>query len=260
MEILPLESLSLDLWVFAALCVMSFLAGFIDSIAGGGGLILLPALLVAGLPPQLALGTNKLSAICGVTTSLANFARSGKILWKIAAMGLPFSLLGAMAGSRVVLLLNQTIATKIILFILPVIAVITLFPHKELKTATHMLSKKAFYLYTPLICLVLGFYDGFFGPGTGTFLIFGFFFFLKLHLVNASGLAKVFNFASNLGAFVVFAASGSILYRVGLPAALFNILGAYIGSRLAISKGQPVIRFFLLLVFGLLFITLIIKV
>lgn len=259
METLPLEPLSLEIGVIAILCAMSFLAGFIDSIAGGGGLIFLPALLVAGLPPQLALGTNKLSAVCGVSMSLANFARKGKILWKIGVVGLPFSLIGAMVGSRVVLLLNQNITTKIILFILPVIAIITFLPQKELKTATHMLSKKALYLYTPLICSVMGFYDGFFGPGTGTFLIFGFFFFLKLHLVNASGLAKVFNFASNFGAFIVFAASGSILYSVGLPAALFNILGAFFGSRLAISKGQPLIRFFLLLVFGLLFITLIIK-
>lgn len=254
-----MEALPLEPFIIALICGMSFLAGFIDSIAGGGGLILLPTLLVAGLPPSLALGTNKLGAVCGVTTSLVNFARQGKVLWQIAGVGLPFSLIGSMAGSRVLLLLNPNVITTIILVILPVIAIITLLPQKALKTATHMLSKKALYLYTPLICGVLGFYDGFFGPGTGTFLIFGFYFFLKLHLVNASGLAKVFNFASNLGAFSVFAFSGSILYSVGLPAALFNTLGAFWGSRLAIAKGQPLIRFFLLLVFGLLFITLIIK-
>ena len=254
-----MESLSLEPFVIALICGMSFLAGFVDSIAGGGGLIQLPTLLVAGLPPSVALGTNKLCGLCGVSTSLANFASQGKVLWKVAGVGLPFSLVGAMAGSKVVLLLDQHVTITVILIILPIIAIITLLPQKGLRTATHMLSKKALYFYTPLICGVMGFYDGFFGPGTGTFLIFGFYFFLRLHLVNASGLAKVFNFASNLGAFFVFAVSGSILYSVGLPAALFNVLGAFWGSRLAISRGQPLIRFFLLLAFGLLFITLIIK-
>ena len=113
------------------------------------------------------------------------------------------------------------------------------------------------YFHVPLLCFTIGFYDGFYGPGTGTFLIFGFYAFLGLHLINASAIAKVFNLASNVGAFVTFAIAGKVLYIIGIPIALANVFGGYLGSVLAIKKGQEFIKVAVITVFGILFVTLI---
>ncbi len=238
---------------------MSFLAGFIDAVAGGGGLILMPSLLVAGLPPQMALGTNKFASMLGTTTALMNFVRSRKVIWKIALVGLPFSLVGSVFGTRAILHFDQAMAVKIIVFLLPFPAVLTFLPKKQLKTSATEFSALYMYLHVPLLCLVIGFYDGFFGPGTGTILIFGFYAFLGLHLINASAISKVFNLASNVGSFVTFVVAGKVLYSIGIPIALANILGGYIGSSLAIKKGQSFIKAILILVFIILFISLVLR-
>ena len=249
----------MDLTGILLLSGMSFLAGFIDAVAGGGGLILMPSLLVAGLPPQMALGTNKFASMLGTMTALINFVRSRKVIWKIALVGLPFSLVGSVFGTRAILHFDQAAAAKIIVFLLPIPAVLTFLPKKQLKTSATEFSAMNMYLHVPLLCLVIGFYDGFFGPGTGTFLIFGFYAFLGLHLINASAISKVFNLASNVGSFVTFVLAGKVLYSVGIPIALANILGGYIGSTLAIRKGQGFIKAILVLVFIILFISLVFR-
>ena len=241
------------------LCLASFAAGLVDSIAGGGGLILMPALLLSGLPPQSALGTNKLAGMCGTATALFNFMRAGKVLWKLAAVGLPFSLLGSVAGTRCVLLFDQAATARIILALLPVTALVTFLPRRALKTHMGEFSRRELWLLTPLICALVGFYDGFFGPGTGTFLILGFYAVLGLHMVNASAVAKVFNLASNVGSFVTFALAGKVVWAVGLPVALANVLGGYAGSLLAVRTGQELIRRTILLVFAVLFVSLALK-
>jgi uncharacterized membrane protein YfcA len=235
---------------------MSFLAGFIDSIAGGGGLILIPSLLLAGIPPQAALGTNKFAAIFGTSTALANFMKNGKVIWKIAGFGLAFSVIGSVIGTKAILYFDQNTTAKLIVMMLPITAIVTFFPKRQLKTSISDFSKRDLYLYTPLLCLIVGFYDGFFGPGTGTFLIFGLYIFLGLHLINASAISKVFNLASNVGSFVTFAFADKVLYDIGIPSAISNLVGGYFGSILAIKKGQRFIKISLLIVFGILFITL----
>lgn len=241
------------------LCLASFVAGLVDSIAGGGGLILMPALLLSGLPPQSALGTNKLAGMCGTATALVNFMRGGKVLWRIAAVGLGFSLLGSVIGTRCVLLFDQAATARIILALLPVTALVTFLPRKALKTHIGQFTRRELYVLTPLICLAVGFYDGFFGPGTGTFLILGFYAVLGLHMVNASAVSKVFNLASNVGSFVTFALAGKVLWTVGLPVAAANILGGYAGSLLALRTGQELIRRTILLVFAVMFVSLAVK-
>ena len=236
---------------------MSFLAGFLDSVAGGGGLVLIPSLLLAGIPPQAALGTNKFAAIFGTSIALANFMKNGKVLWKIAGFGLAFSVIGSVTGTKAILYFDQNTTAKLIVMMLPITAIVTFLPKRELKTSAADFSKKDLYFSTPLLCLIVGFYDGFFGPGTGTFLIFGFYIFLGLHLINASAISKVFNLASNVGSFVTFALADKVLYGIGVPIALSNLAGGYLGSVLAIRKGQQFIKVFLLVVFGVLFITLI---
>jgi uncharacterized protein len=242
------------------LSAMSFLAGFIDSVAGGGGLVLIPSLLLAGIPPQAALGTNKFGAIFGTATALANFMKNKTVIWKIAGFGLAFSILGSVMGTKAILIFDQQTTAKVILMMLPVTAVVTFLPKRQLKTSISDFTRRDLYLYTPLLCLIVGFYDGFFGPGTGTFLIFGFYIFLGLHLINASSVAKVFNLASNAGSFVTFALAGKVLYGIGIPIALSNLAGGYLGSILAIKKGQQFIKVFLLIVFAILFITLILRI
>lgn len=246
--------------VILLLSLMSFLAGFIDSVAGGGGLVLIPSLLLAGIPPQTALGTNKFAAIFGTSTALANFMKHGKVIWKIAGFGLVFSVIGSVIGTKSILYFDEKTTAKIIILLLPITAIITFLPKRQLKTSLSDLSKKDLYLFTPLLCFMVGFYDGFFGPGTGTFLIFGFYIFLGLHLINASAISKVFNLASNLGSFVTFAFADRVLYGIGIPIAISNLVGGYLGSLLAIKKGQQFIKVFLLIVFGILFVTLIHKI
>lgn len=252
----PAERITVDQITILLLSVMSFLAGFIDSIAGGGGLVLLPSLLITGLAPPFALGTNKFASLCGTATALLNFVRNGKVIWKIAAFGLPFSIAGSVLGTKTILYFDQDTMARILLFLLPFSALVTFMPRKELKTTGSDFSKINMYFHIPLFCLAIGFYDGFFGPGTGTFLIFGFYAFLGIHLLNASAIAKVFNLASNVGSFFTFALDGKVLFELGLPIAVANILGGYLGSVLAIKRGQALIKVLLLVVFGILFVTL----
>lgn len=239
---------------------MSFLAGFVDSIAGGGGLLLLPPLLLAGIPPQLCLGTNKFASMLGTSAALLNFIRNEKVIWKIAVCGLLFSLSGSVLGTKAILQFDQNTTARIVIALLPFAAVTTFIPKKQLKTSVADFSKKELYVYIPVFCFIIGFYDGFFGPGTGTFLIFGFYMFLGLHLIQASAISKVFNLASNVGSFITFAYADKVLYSIGIPIALANILGGYLGSILAIRKGQNLIKIFMLIVFLILFITLIVRI
>ena len=245
--------------VIAVLTFMSFAAGFVDSIAGGGGLILIPSLLLAGLPAQAALGTNKFGAFFGTSVAFLNFIRSGKMIWKVVGIGLPFSLVGAVVGARAVLFLDQETTAKMIILLLPFTAVILFLPRKKIKETASDFTKKNLFFHLPASCLVIGFYDGFYGPGTGAFLIFILYFFLGLHLVQASAAAKAFNLCSNVSSLTAFAIAGHVWYSLGLFLAAANLIGGLLGSRLAITRGQNIIRLFLLAVFATLFITLIAK-
>ena len=246
----------IDVEIVIVLSLVSFVAGLIDSIAGGGALLLIPSLLLSGLPPQTALGTNKFASNLGTATALLNFIRYRKVVWKIAVYGIAFALLGGFAGSKAILSFDNRTVGKIIVFLLPLAAVGVLFPRKDI-AGKGRLTKRALYVITPLACCVIGFYDGFFGPGTGSFFILVFYLFLGTGLVEASGTAKVFNFLSNLGALISFLLGHKVIFSLGIPLALANIAGNYVGSHLAIKKGTKVVRAFLLLSLSILFISLI---
>ena len=233
------------------LCLAFFIAGFIDSIAGGGGLITLPSLLFAGVPPQFALGTNKLASHFGTGTAVFNFVRSKKVNWKVVAFGIAFSLIGSFIGSKTVLIMNQEIVGKVIIFMLPLGVVATLIPRKGIVSGSE-LTKKDFYFKIPVICTIIGFYDGFFGPGTGSFLTLSFFFFNRMKLIDATANAKVFNLMSNVGGVTAFIIGGKVLFLLALPIAVANMAGNFLGSRLAIKRGEGVIKFFLIFAFILL--------
>jgi uncharacterized membrane protein YfcA len=227
--------------VLLLLCGAALAAGFIDSIAGGGGLLLVPSLLLAGVPPHLALGTNKFASCLGTSMALYNFVKSGLVIWPVAGLGIAFALAGSYAGTKAVLAIDPEPLGQLISLVLPLAIVVTLSPKRGRHHAT-VFSRLDLLVKTPLICFAIGFYDGFLGPGTGSFLILAFHAFLKIDLVHASATAKIFNFASNIAAFAVFALAGSVDYRLGLPLAASNILGNWLGSRLAIRKGAGLVR------------------
>jgi uncharacterized membrane protein YfcA len=251
-----MEEISCIVIIF--LLVAAFGAGFVDSIAGGGGLISLPALLVAGTPPHFALGVNKCMSGCGTAFALLLYARGKSVDWSVALKGVPFSLLGAYAGSRAVLLLNPELLGKIIVLIIPFAAALTLW-RKKVAGTRPALSPSALFARIVLVCSLTGFYDGFLGPGTGTFLLLGLHFLLGMGLVTASGTTKAVNLASNLGALIGFLLSGHVLFALGLPMAAANIGGNILGSRMAIARGPGIVRKMLLVSLSLLLLTLIIR-
>ncbi len=224
------------------LCSLGFLAALIDAIAGGGGLISLPALLIVGVPPHIALGTNKFASTTGSLTSSLTFARSGKVHFALVKWLIPFTLLGASLGVWSVLHISSDFLTKAVPILILLVGLYTMF-HKNLGLNDN------FQGLTPLnrfigffFAFAIGFYDGFFGPGTGSFLIFAFITVYGFDFIVSSANAKVLNFVSNLVSLVLFALSGKILYAYGIPMALFMLLGSRVGTRLAIRKGSRLVK------------------
>lgn len=237
------------------ICIFVFLAGFVDSIAGGGGLISLPAYFFIGLPAHNAIATNKFSAACGTTFSAVTFYKHKALDLKIAVISAITSFIASYAGSSVALLINEKALHLIFIIILPVVALF-LMTKKDLGTTG--INK----LETPtvkqiVLCLLIGFcigfYDGLIGPGTGTFAIIAFTSILGYDLITASGNAKILNLASNYASVIRFWIDGKILFHIAIPAALLGIAGNYLGSKLAIRKGAPVIKIIMIGVLVLLF-------
>ena len=215
-------------------------AGFIDSIAGGGGLIALPALLSVGLPPQIALGTNKLQGTFGTATAAINFTRKGMVNLKECGLGIVTTLVGAIGGAWLIQYLSSTFIAKLVPFLLLSVLVYTIFSKNlGISTTKARISRGFYYL---IFGLGLGFYDGFFGPGTGAFWTASLVAFSGYTMTKAVGVTKVMNFTSNIVALAVFIAVGNVYYMAGLVMACGQIMGARLGSGLAIKKGVGFIR------------------
>lgn len=250
--------MTVTLQTFLIVCPLVFLAGLVDAVAGGGGLIALPAYLVAGLPPHMASATSKCSSVFGTVVSTVRFLKEGRFHRQAAILSALTALAGSALGTRLNLLLSEEILRWVLIIFLPLMAVALLFKRDfGLDSTVETLSPKALLVFSSLIGLVLGCYDGFFGPGTGTFLILAFTALCRFDLVTASGNAKVVNLCSNLAAFVTFAFAGKILWTLGLPAALFSIAGHYVGSSLALTKGAKIIRPMFFVVLGLLLVKMV---
>ena len=232
------------------LCLFSLLAGLIDAVVGGGGLIQLPAamILMQGVPFPTLLGTNKLASMFGTSIAVYRYTRHVAVDWSTVLPATVAAFAFAFLGSRAVNLLNPAVLRPVILVLLVVVA-IYVFVVKELglvhqpKHAPH----KARWLGI-LIGSALGFYDGFFGPGMGSFLIFAFVGIFGFDFLSASASAKAVNLATNVASVIYFAASDQILYATGLSMAVCNVVGAIIGTRLAIAKGSKFVRIFFLLI------------
>ena len=235
-----------DLLSYTVFFVAAFLGGFIDAIAGGGGLITLPAIMAMGVPPHLALGTNKLQGVFGSFTATLNFTKKGLINYKECFVGIVFTFIGALIGATLILFLNANFLKIIIPFLLIAIFIYTLFMPKigENDGAARLNEG----LFMVIFGLVLGFYDGFFGPGAGSFWMFAMVALIGLNLKKAVAHTKALNFTSNIVALGVFVAGGQILWLVGFLMAVGQILGAYFGSNLVIKKEVKFIRTMFLIV------------
>lgn len=223
------------------LLAAGFIASFIDSVVGGGGLISVPALLFTGLPSHVVLGTNKLASTMSSLTSTISFMRSGKVNVRLVKYLFPLSLIGSAIGAYTVTKIPPEFLKPLVITLLTLVAVYTLFKKDWGSQSTYKgMTRKIAYL-SATIALIIGFYDGFFGPGTGSFLLFSFLM-LGFDFVGAAGNSKVLNFGSNIAGMVTFMALGSVNYAYGIPMGLAMIAGAIFGSRLAIRKGSTYVR------------------
>lgn len=243
--------------VVAMLAVASFLAGTVDAIAGGGGLITLPSLLAAGLPPHLAYGTNKGQSVWGSGAALATFWRAGRIDRRQAGLAFPLGLIGAALGAQLVLWIDTETLRPIAIGMLIGAAALLLVRKpagrsEEGDAPVDRAQARRYLARAAVISAVIGAYDGFFGPGTGTFLIVGFVAFCGKTLPRATADAKVVNFASNLAALAAFAYAGAVAWTVALPMAAGQLAGGFVGARLAIRGGARLIRLAVLVVSGAL--------
>ena len=228
-------------------------AGIVDAIAGGGGLITVPALLAAGLPPHIALGTNKGQSVWGSGSAMVAFWRAGRVDRRQAAYAFPLALVGSAAGATLVSGISKDALRPIVIGMLIGAAVLLVVK----KPARDEDAPAARWWAAALLALVIGAYDGFFGPGTGTFLIVGFVALCGRSLVHASADAKVVNFASNLAAVAIFSQRHSILWQVSLPMAAGQLTGGFIGAHLAMKGGARVVRILVLLVSAALILKLV---
>lgn len=241
----------IDLPILAA---AAFLAGFIDAVVGGGGLIQLPALfsVMGQTQPATLLGTNKLASIWGTGAAAVSFAKQVKVPWSTAVPAAATAFVLAFAGAYTVTHIPPDWMRKLLPFILVAVAIYT-FTRKDFgRHHTPVHNGKREMLWAMLIGGVIGFYDGFFGPGTGSFLVFLFVRFFGFDFLGASAVAKVVNVSCNLAALLWFGYSGHVLVQLGLVMAVCNIAGSLIGVRLAIRHGSGFVRNIFLIVVSLL--------
>ncbi|MBS6507386.1 MAG: TSUP family transporter [Paraclostridium bifermentans] len=224
------------------LCLGGFLAAFVDSIAGGGGLISMPVLLMAGLPAHLALGTNKFAGAFGCFSSAYKYSKSGKSNIELLKKLIPFTILGCLLGVKCVLSISENILNILVFLMILIVALYT-YLKKDLgkEDKFENLSKENIKKGI-IMAFALGFYDGFFGPGTGTFLTFAFIKIYGFDFLHASANTKILNFTSNFTALILFMFSGQILYKIAIFYAISMVLGGYIGAKVAINKGSQLIK------------------
>lgn len=245
---------------FIIVCPLVFLAGLVDAIGGGGGLISLPAYLLAGVPPHVAIGSNKFSSAIGTGISTARFLKNGYVKLKLAIISAFFALVGSAIGARISLLVSEDILKVLMVVILPIVAYFVL-RNKNLgdNERTWTKSKRAVLVISIIASFGIGMYDGFYGPGTGTFLLLVFVGAATMDLKTAAGHTKVINLSSNVAALITFIISGTINYPLATAAAFFSVAGHYVGSGLVLKNGKKIVRPIIILVLSLLCVKVIME-
>ncbi|RYE09427.1 MAG: hypothetical protein EOP22_09105 [Hyphomicrobiales bacterium] len=230
----------LDPMVLVALGGAGLLAGFVDAIAGGGGLIALPALLAAGVPPVAALGTNKVQSVIGTGAAALTYWRGGFVSLRALLVAIVATFAAAFVGASLIKQIDTSVLQVAVPIALVPIALYFLFAPALSDKDKH--SRLRFELFVPLMGLIVGFYDGIFGPGTGSFLTMGFVALFGLGVTRAAGNTKILNLASNLGALALFIPSGDVVWAAAGAMAVGQLIGGYLGARTGIRYGAKLIR------------------
>lgn len=247
-----------DIQVILNVLLFIFIAGFVDSIAGGGGIVSMSGFIIAGVPMHYALGTNKMQSLFGTAISTYNYVRNGSYRLDFVIFSIVGSLIGAFLGASIANQLDQDFLKILMSFVLVIVAFIIIF-NKKTKTSILNLSQNKIYIITFFIGLAIGFYDGILGPGTGTFLIIAFSL-SGLTLLQANGSAKIVNLSSNIMSTLVFLFHGKVLLWLAIPCIITNMIANYIGSKLAIKNGDKIVRPVLIFVVILLLIKMLFDV
>lgn len=247
--------MTLTLQTFLIVCPLLFLAGLVDAIGGGGGLISLPGYLLAGVPMHNAIATNKLSSTCGTTLTTVRFIRQGLVNWKIAIPTIAFAILGSTLGANLSMKMDEGIMQNVLFVVLPVVAFVVMNPKLfRDKSDGQLVINGRLWVSVIASSFLIGVYDGFYGPGTGTFLIIAFTIFARMDMRSANAQAKVINLTTNITSLTIFLMNGQAILPLGLAAAACNMAGNYVGSSLALKKGSKVTRPVIILVLVLLFL------
>lgn len=231
----------LDIHTLAFLIFFGFMAAFVDSVVGGGGLISVPALMWTGLPPVTVLGTNKVAAVMGALTSFVTFLRSGKVDGWLIRRLFPFSLVGSGVGVVAVRLVPSEILRPLVVVMLTFVLIYSIVKKEWGRDATYAGMSRRLFALSVLTAFGFGFYDGFFGPGTGSFLLFAFLM-IGFDFVGAAANARALNFASNIAAAILFSYLGEVNFSYAIPMGISMIVGAWCGARVALAKGVGYVR------------------
>ena len=243
-----------DLLTCLIVCPLVFLGGFVDAVAGGGGLISLPAYMIAGLPVHNAIATNKLSSAMGTSVATARRAKAHFIPWKKAVPCVFAALIGSNLGAHLALLLDAELFKRLMLIMLPLTALYLLFRKRDFDDPGEELPPMKTLLLSVAIAFTIGAYDGFYGPGTGTFLILLLTSVAHFRLGEANGVAKAINLTTNLSSLAVYLINGKVILILGFIAGLCGIAGNYIGITFFQNRGSKAVKPLMLIVLTIFFI------
>lgn len=241
---------------FLIVCPLVFLSGFVDAVAGGGGLVSLPAYMLAGVPVHSAIATNKLSSGMGTAVATRAFAKNGYIPWKQAGFCAVCALIGSAIGANLALIVSDVVFKRILLVVLPLTGIYVIrkksfaadkTPYPEIRTI----------LISMVIALTIGAYDGFYGPGTSTFLLLLLTALAHMDLFSAGGVTKMINLTTNITSLTVYLLNGKVLFPLGLAAGLFSICGNYLGARYFKKGGSRAVRPLMVAVLTIFFVRLV---
>lgn len=252
--------MEISLVTFLIVCPLVGLAGFVDAIGGGGGLISLPAYMLAGIPAHNAIATNKLSSACGTALTTGRFIKNGLVNFTLAIPAVISAVIGSFIGAQISMRIPERILSIALLVLLPIVAFVVL--NKKLfkdNENTEIELNRRTILTTIISALVIGMYDGLYGPGTGTFLIIAFTVAAKMGMKVANAQAKVINLTTNITSLVVFLLSGKVVITLGIAAAICNMIGGYLGAGLVMKNSSKIIRPIVILVLVILAINVITK-
>ncbi len=245
----------MELTTLILLSLTAFIAGFVDAIVGGGGLIQTPMalILMPTLPVATLIGSLKIPSFTGTLMAAILYFKHLKINWKLLFLMIFLAIPAAFFGSMLLSVVNNDFMKPVLFIVLVILLFYTISRKNFGQQVSFSISKNKKYFLASLVAVVIGFYDGFIGPGTGSFLVLSFIFLLGFDFLNASANAKMVNLATNIGSIVLFLSKGKIIWLIAVPMAICNALGGYLGAKLAINQGNKFIRvFFLIVVFGTL--------